>query len=187
MRRKIPLAQLLLAVGAFATGAFVMSLIGRANGDEDPQFAFDDVREYCSTFDTLDEPDIRWVGEPTPGDVRDAAVDSFTAEIVAPNEVLWRCMDGEVWWCLQWGTNWCPKRDVSLTPNDRLYRLCGTATDRALSRAEQGQATVWMWSCKSGRPVVESLANGYSGLDRRYFTSALWVNLDDGRNPDAIQ
>jgi hypothetical protein len=164
-----------------------MFLIGGARND-DPQFAFDDVREYCSTFDMLDEPDIHWVGRREPAEVREAAAVAFSDEIVGPNEVLWRCMDGEVWWCLSWGTNWCPKRDLSLTPSGRLYEICANAQeDRALSRAEQGLATAWTWSCKDGMPVVESLANGYSGLDRRYFTAALWVNLDDGRHPDAIE
>jgi hypothetical protein len=181
-------AQLVIVIVTSAVTAFVTFQVVDRDGDAGPRFAFDDVRDYCSTVETLDEPDIRWVGKPTPDEVHEAAIAKFTEQIVGPNEVLWRCMDGEVWWCLQWGTSWCPQRDVSMEASPRMYEICARETeDRPLSRAEYGRATVWSWSCRAGRPVPDLTPNYSAIVDRRYFTAALWVSLEDGRNPATIE
>jgi hypothetical protein len=182
MNRPVTLGQLLIAVFSLAAMGAIMSYALARHGSGEPAFAHDDPRDYCTAVDTVDEPDLRWAGKTLPDDVRKAAVEAFDEDIVAHNIVLWRCMDGEVWWCMFWGTNWCPQRDINRTAPAHIYERCARLGDsEGFSRAEQRLETAWWWACEEGRPVI--IGGGLAGLDHRYFTAALWVNLGDGRNP----
>jgi hypothetical protein len=173
---------LLLACGAIGILMVVMSVVLGRDESSEPPFAYDDPAVYCAAVGTVDEPNLRWAGKTLPDQVRSAAVEAFDEDIVSHNIVLWRCMDGEVWWCMFWGTNWCPQRDINRTAPAHIYERCARLGDSAgFSRSEQRLETVWWWGCEDGRPLI--VGGGLAGLDHRYFTAALWVNLEDGRNP----
>jgi hypothetical protein len=163
-----------------------MSLTFARHESDEPAFAHDDPRGYCAAVDTVDELDLRWAGKTLPDEVRAAAVEAFDEDIVSHNIVLWRCMDGEVWWCMYWGTNFCPQRDISRTAPAHVYELCARLGESpGLGRPQQGYATVWWWACDGGSPII--VGGGYAGLDQRYFTARQWRNLNDGRNPEPFE
>ena len=177
MSRYVPFRQLVFALaGCCSLAAVMLVAVVLEPRHHLASQTVDDVRAYCTAVQTVDEPDARRAGGELPVAVRAAAVEKFDEEIVVHNQVLWRCMDGEIWWCMFWGTNWCPSRDTSEEPTRRMMDLCEAGTgDRELSRAERGRATIWRWECRGGEPAISGILG--DALDSRGFTAALWKRL----------
>jgi hypothetical protein len=146
---------------------------------------FTESTAYCASVQTIDAPDERWAGSAEPAELVAVAAVEFGALPATRNEVMWRCLGSKVFWCLSWGTNWCPKADASQIPNDRMKEVClRELEDYHLGRSDTGFATIWGWSCVDGIPQVTA---GSIPIDSRGFKCALWheFTVELGEPPDS--
>ncbi len=145
------------------------------SGVSDSTSSFSDAAAYCDAVGTIDAPDARWMGAVVPGSVRDAA--RAVADGAADtNDVLWRCLGGSVFWCVSFGTNWCPKGDAGMDPIQSVRDFCARSgdTDNAGGRAVAGLATIYQWGCRGGVPAI---SKQLFTTDTQGFVEASWHKL----------
>jgi len=136
---------------------------------------FTDSTAYCASVQTIDAPDERWAGSAVPSSLV-SAVEKRLGQAATINQILWRCLDGRVYWCLAFGTNWCQHGDTSLVPTQQLDKFCSSHSDSDdVGRVVAGRATVDRWGCRSGEPTV--LERRFS-VDVQGFMNASWYALD---------
>jgi len=123
---------------------------------------FSDPFEYCSYVGTIDEPDGRWVGPPTP----DPVVAAFSAGRYDPALTVWRCMGGQVWAC-NLGVNLpCGKAETSREPTPAMTDFCRHNPDSTIPFSTTGHANIWNWQCDFGNPKIfrSNVQRGCSGV-----------------------
>lgn len=121
-----------------------------ASGATDP-FA------YCETVGTMDKP----AGEALPEKLIQALVKTNVVSADMPQLkeqgfVQWRCMDKKVLACVVGANIPCEaKADTNKEPNTGMNEFCKTETNADnIPAAATGRETVYVWSCKDGKPVV---------------------------------
>jgi hypothetical protein len=145
---------------------------------------YEEVVTYCAAVDTVDEPDGRWLGSTVPSEVIAAATAKLGTQIVTNNPVLWRCLDHAVVWCMYWGTNYCPKGDLSKAPTATMRAECiANANLDDMGRVVPGPATVWKWICRDGVPVVQAQR---FAVDSRGFHANVWHVLTRDASDDLV-
>lgn len=127
-----------------------------------------DVVAFCQAHPSVDFPDRLFFGRGyTPG-----AVPQQLSKLDGP--LRWRCMDGQVWVCLDsTDGDWCSRKDTSRRPSPILRQACREDPQRAsLSFAEE-HYSAFDWRCKGGTPVI---IQSYP-MDRHGFFKASWTKL----------
>ena len=165
----------------------IVILVGLTGcGDESAKVAetvpsYRDVVAYCDAVQTVDAPDQRWTGAAIPHQVLGAADTKYSARVVEANNVLWRCMNGDVVWCLSWVTNFCPKGDLSTKPSQAILTYCSSSrhlNDDSIGRSDAGLGTIWTWACRNGVPFIRGQ---FAPVDARGFHAWIWhVLTPDG-------
>jgi hypothetical protein len=132
-----------------------------------------DPFQYCSIVGTVDRPGADWVGANAPIAITRALRLKFGSELVSSNGIYWRCEEGNVIACLEWGTNYCRQADESRVPTARLVEYCGShRDDDRLSRPDIGTDSAWGWRCRDGSPEVVGRA-----VDSRGFNPLIWFEV----------
>lgn len=163
-----PAAQTAPATPAATDPAAKTSQAAPAAGTNDP-FA------YCESVGTIDKP----AGEALPEKLIQAMVKAnlVTADmpmLKEPGFVQWRCMDKKVMACVVGANIPCEaKADISKEPNAGMTEFCKTeANADNIPAAATGRETVYMWSCKDGKPMV---GEQVSQVDAQGFAMNNWT------------
>lgn len=140
-----------------------------------PAAGASDPFAYCESVGTIDKP----AGEALPEKLIQAMVKAnlVTADmpmLKEPGFVQWRCMDKKVMTCVVGANIPCEaKADISKEPNVGMTEFCKTeANADNIPAAATGRETVYMWSCKDGKPMV---GEQVSQVDAQGFAVNNWT------------
>lgn len=130
---------------------------------------------YCESVGSIDKPE----GEALPEKLIQAMIKAnlVTADmpmLKEPGFVQWRCMDKKVLTCVVGANIPCEaKADISKEPNAGMTEFCKTeANADNIPAAATGRETVYMWSCKDGKPMV---GEQVSQVDAQGFAVNNWT------------
>ncbi len=147
-----------------------------------PPDAFEDPFAYCQALVNIDSPDIRYIGVPLPPEVKEGFLNAIDASPEARADenfnanTRWRCMDGQVYAC-NFGANLpCESpADTITTPNQGMLEYCSqNPAAEFIPYAYTGHATIYNWSCQSGKPVAgEQILH----VDKRGFVQEIWYPI----------
>jgi hypothetical protein len=136
--------------------------------------AFSDPAAYCAAVGTVDAPDARWAGDPSPAVIRARAVATIGEVFVKGEVVQWRCDSGKVRWCVHYGTHYCDQYDPSTVPSPQLVQYCAEHREtRLVPPGVSPWFSAWAWACRDGTPSTD----GRVELDQRGFASGSWYTL----------
>lgn len=143
---------------------------------------------YCAAVGTIDAPDARYTGPPTPDAIARGLQTAFgvaSTEPLTPFQrgTSWRCMDGSVYACNVGANLPCQEKPESdPQPTDGMRTYCQeNPGSTVIPMYVTGHGTIYDWSCdgtapKRGKRVGE--------LDARGFVSSIWHRItppDDAR------
>ncbi len=149
-----------------------LGMQGCATQSAPEETTYDDPVAYCAAVGTIDAPDARYTGPAMPEAIAQEMVEQGILSADAPAEfaenAVWRCMDGQVWFC-HFGANLpCQeKADTSQEPTEAMREFCEANPDaEGVPAAVTGRATVYQWKCTDGVPeageqVFHSDPQGY--------------------------
>ena len=136
---------------------------------------------YCSTVGNIDAPDNRYSGVALPPHLLQAMIKSNVIGEDLPilhesGYVSWRCMVNKVWVCIIGANIPCgSKADTSTQPNAGMLEFCKTEPNAEnIPAAATGRTTVYLWSCKSGKPIK---GKQVTTVDARGYTTDYWTEV----------
>lgn len=142
-----------------------------------PAATYADPAPFCAAVRTLDKPDARYTGPAVPDWVARALKKATHASAGAPldffKHAAWRCAGGHVLACTYGADIPCDsKADISRKPSAGAEAFCRERPDAVVvPAAATGQATVYAWRCRAGRPkIVRQVLK----IDRRGFAVSFW-------------
>jgi hypothetical protein len=144
---------------------------------------FMDPVEYCKAKGTLDAPDATYAGPAVPDWMVTALYDpeEIAAQKVAGvdvrRSVVWRCMQGEVFGCVQTNSPICGKANVNQTPTTAMVEFCASQPNASvipLSVIGHENPMIFEWTCRGRRPTI---TRQIFQLDGRGFPSDLWKEI----------
>lgn len=143
---------------------------------------FEDPFAYCAAVGTIDQPDQRYVGPKTPVAIAKGLQQAFGVPASQPlqpflRNTFWRCMGGKVYACNVGANIPCMERaDLRQTPTQAMTDFCKASPNADVIPAYvTGRATVYLWGCKDGAPVIRRQVNS---PDARGFLSKFWYRIE---------
>ena len=136
---------------------------------------------YCTAIGTIDAPDDRYTGPPTPRVIARGLKRAFGAPKSASltpflENSFWRCMDGKVYACNVGANLPCQgKADSSRTPNAGMVDFCkeNPNTD-FIPAVATGRETIYAWQCTNGTPTI---TREVVQPDARGFLKNIWYEI----------
>jgi hypothetical protein len=170
--------SLTTALGA-ALALCVLGLVSGKAADK----PFTDAVAYCQAVGTVDAPDARYTGPAVP-DWMVVALYS-TDEIKAQKKskvdparaVVWRCMGGKVFGCVQGNSPICGTANQEMAPTKAMREFCGgqpNAEVIPLSVIGHENPMIYDWQCKGKKPAI---ARQIFTVDARGFPAELWKDI----------
>ncbi len=108
---------------------------------------------YCASVGTEDSPAAETVDGKLPEAIVQAMIDQNIVSADAPasmqQSAYWRCMDGNVWFCVVGANLPCSeKADISETPTSTMDEYCQANPEtNSIPAVVTGRATVYSWNC----------------------------------------
>ena len=146
--------------------------------EANPSRRYSDPFAYCAAFRTIDKPDERYLGPPTPEVVVRGLQKQLSHPALKPlrDNSQWRCMDGKVYACTGGANLPCQSKvDESREPTDAMKEYCNRNNESDfIPVVVTGRDTVYEWRCVKGYPKVER-----QGVrpDARGFRSDIWHEI----------
>jgi hypothetical protein len=144
---------------------------------------FVDPVEYCKAKGTVDAPDTTYAGPAVPDWMLAALFGpgEITAQKIAGvdvrRSVIWRCIEGQVFSCLQTNSPICGKANVSQTPTTAMLEFCASQPNASvipLSVIGHENPMVFEWTCRGKGPTI---TRQIFHVDARGFPSDLWKEI----------
>ena len=169
-----------------ATGTVGMGTLAPASSAAPSPTAatFTNPWDYCAAVDTVDRPDTRYTGPAVPPAIYDAlaVAERLPARFADPAArrvpLPWRCMDAAVWACDPGANLNCGAANTSRQPTTAMLDWCAKNPDGVLPAYVSGHETIYAWSCRGGRPVIDRQP---FQTDPRGFVANFWYRLDRPR------
>jgi hypothetical protein len=168
MRMLIWLAGMAMMFGAAAAGA---------------DAPFSDAVAYCQAVVNADAPDARYTGPKVP-DWMTAALytqDEIKAQkkskVDPARAVVWRCMGGKVWGCVQGNSPICGKANQEMKPTAAMREFCtGNPNADVIPLVVIGHENpmIYDWRCNGTKPAI---ARQIFTVDARGFPAELWKEI----------
>jgi hypothetical protein len=144
---------------------------------------FTDAIAYCQAVGTADAPDARYSGPAVP-DWMVAALFS-KAEIKAQKAskvdparaVVWRCMQGKVYACVQANSPICGKANQEMTPTKAMREFCANQPNAEvipLVVIGHEDPAIYDWTCRGPKPAI---ARQIFTVDARGYPVELWKEI----------
>jgi hypothetical protein len=144
---------------------------------------FTDAVAYCQAVETSDAPDARYTGPKVP--------DWMVSALYTPDEikvqkkskvdparaVVWRCMGGKVWGCVQGNSPICGKANQEMKPTAAMREFCvGQPNADVIPLVVIGHEDpmIYDWRCNGTKPAI---ARQIFTLDTRGFPAELWKEI----------
>ena len=135
---------------------------------------------YCKAAGNIDAPDKAYTGPAVPGWMIPAL--HTPQEIKAQTEagvdparaIVWRCMGGKIWACVQGNAPICGKANQDKTPTKAMREFCASQPDAEvipLYVIGHENPMIYDWTCKGKQPTI---TKQIFTVDARGFPSDLW-------------
>jgi hypothetical protein len=149
----------------------------------DTPATFTDPVPYCQAVGAIDAPDARYNGPAVP-DWMIAAL--YTKQEIAAQKdggvdprrsIVWRCMNGAVFGCVQANSPICGKANQDKIPTKAMGDFCAgqpNAEIIPLSVIGHENPMIYDWTCKGKEPTV---TRQIFKVDAQGFPSELWDKI----------
>jgi hypothetical protein len=180
MRVSIVISTLGAALGSIYLGVTI------AHAADKP---FTDALAYCHAVGNADAPDARYTGAPVPDWMvaalysKDEIAAQKKAKVDPARAVVWRCMGGKVFGCVQGNSPICGKANQEMTPTMAMREFCAgqpNAEVIPLSVIGHENPMIYDWQCKGTKPAI---ARQIFTVDARGFPSELWQEIAPAQGP----
>jgi hypothetical protein len=138
---------------------------------------------YCKAVGNIDAPDAKYSGPKIP--------DWMVAALYSPDEIkaqteagidparaiVWRCMGGKIWACVQGNAPICGKANQDKTPTKAMGAFCAgqpNADIIPLSVIGHENPMIYDWTCKGKLPTI---TKQIFTVDARGFPVELWKEI----------
>jgi hypothetical protein len=144
---------------------------------------FTDAVAYCQTVDNVDAPDARYTGPAVPDWMvpalytNDAVQAQRKAKVDPTRAIVWRCMGGKIWACVQGNAPICGKANQEMAPTTEMREFCtGQPNAEVIPLAVIGHENpmIYDWSCKGKKPAI---ARQIFTVDARGYPAELWQEI----------
>jgi hypothetical protein len=142
-----------------------------------PNAASTDAVAYCKAAGNIDAPDKASTGPAVPGWMIPALytpqeIKAQTEAGVDPARVIvWRCMGGKIWACVQGNAPICGKANQDKTPTKAMREFCaGQPNTEVIPLYVIGHENpmIYDWTCKGKQPTITADLHGRcAALPRR--------------------
>ena len=145
--------------------------------------AFTDPVPYCQAVTTIDAPDAKYKGPAVPDWMVSAL---YTPQEIAAQKgsgsdprrsIVWRCMVGSVFGCVQANSPICGKANQDKTPTKAMRDFCAgqpNAEVIPLSVIGHENPMIYDWTCKGKEPAI---TRQIFKVDAQGFPSELWDKI----------
>jgi hypothetical protein len=149
----------------------------------DAQAALSDPVPYCQAVGAVDAPDARYAGPAVPDWMvtalysKDEIKAQKAAKVDPARAIVWRCMQGKVYGCVQGNSPICGKANQEMTPTKAMREFCAgqpNAEVIPLSVIGHENPMIYDWTCKSKKPAI---ARQIFTVDARGFPVELWKEI----------
>jgi hypothetical protein len=150
---------------------------------------FTDAAAYCEAVGDEDAPDARYTGPAVPDWMVAALysqdeIKAQTASALNPaRAVVWRCMGGKVWGCVQGNSAICGKANQEMAPTQAMREFCaGQPNAEVIPLVVVGHENpmIYDWICKGTMPAI---ARQILTVDARGFPAELWKEIAPAKKP----
>ncbi len=165
--RRLAMAMLGLLTGAPALAA-------------DKLATYADPVAYCKAVHTADAPNSHYNGPPVPDWMVHALytpeeIKAQTSAGVDPaRAIVWRCMQGKVFGCVQGNSPICGKANQDKTPTKAMTDFCTSSPNAEvipLAVIGHENPMIYDWTCKGTKPAI---TRQIFKVDAQGFPAELW-------------
>ena len=167
------------AIAALGLFAAVLLLAAPSRAADKPATYADPVA-YCKAVHAVDAPNSHYSGPAVPDWMVHALY--TPAEIKAQKSagvdparaIVWRCMDGKLFGCVQGNSPICGKANQDRTPTKAMAEFCASSPNAEvipLSVIGHENPMIYDWTCKGTKP---SIARQVFKVDAQGFPAELW-------------
>ena len=144
---------------------------------------FTDAVAYCAAVGNIDAPDARYTGAKVPDWMvtalytKDEIKAQKKSKVDPARAVVWRCMGGKVWGCVQGNAPICGKANREMKPTAAMREFCASQPNAdviPLSVIGHENPMIFDWSCRGKKPAI---ARQIFSVDARGFPSELWKEI----------
>lgn len=149
---------------------------------------FTDAAAFCQAAGNADAPDARYTGPAVPDWMvtalysKDEIKAQKASKVDPARAVVWRCMGGKVWGCVQGNSPICGKANQEMAPTKAMRAFCGSQPNAEvipLSVIGHENPMIYDWSCKGKKPAI---ARQIFTVDARGFPAELWKEIAPAKN-----
>jgi hypothetical protein len=144
---------------------------------------FADASAYCAAVGNIDAPDARYTGPEVPDWMISALYtqDELKAQkkskVDPARAVVWRCMSGKIFACVQGNSPICGKANQEMKPTAAMRAFCAgqpNADVIPLSVIGHENPMIYDWTCRGKKPAI---ARQIFTVDARGFPVELWKEI----------
>ena len=168
--------------------ALALFVLGLASGWAADK-PFTDAVAYCQAVSTVDAPDARYAGPAVPDWMvgalysKDELKAQKKAKVDPARAVVWRCMGGKVFACVQGNSPICGTANQEMAPTKAMREFCAgqpNAEVIPLSVIGHENPMIYDWQCKGKKPAI---ARQIFTVDARGFPAELWKDIAPSPEP----
>jgi hypothetical protein len=178
-------ATSLTIIPGAALALFVLGFASAGAADK----PFSDAVAYCQAVSTVDAPGARYTGPAVPDWMvgalysKDELKAQKKAKVDPARAVVWRCMGGKVFACVQGNSPICGTANQEMAPTKAMREFCAgqpNAEVIPLSVIGHENPMIYDWQCKGKKPAI---ARQIFTVDARGFPSELWKDIAPAPEP----
>lgn len=157
----------------WVVSAVVLATIGATPVVAQPASGISDPFAYCAAVGTIDAPDRRYTGPNPPEPVARAVLYPG----LPSSQAHWRCMNGQVYGCIDGASVSCDMRVSSSTSaNQGMIEFCRDNPDSDfIPLAFVGHYNAHAWRCDRGVPAI--FGDPILHPDARGFAAEMWRRI----------
>lgn len=149
----------------------------------DKPATFTDPVPYCKAVGSIDAPDARYKGPAVPDWMvaalysKDEIKAQKSAGVDPARAIVWRCMQGAVFGCVQGNSPICGKANQDKTPTKAMSDFCAGAPNAEvipLSVIGHDTPMIYDWTCKGKQPTI---TRQIFKVDAQGFPTELWKEI----------
>jgi hypothetical protein len=144
---------------------------------------FTDAASYCQATGNADAPDARYAGPAVPDWMvpalysKDEIKAQKKAKVDPARAIVWRCMGGKIWACVQGNSPICGMANQEMAPTKAMREFCAgqpNAEVIPLSVIGHDHPMIYDWSCRGKKPAI---ARQIFTVDARGYPAELWKEI----------
>lgn len=144
---------------------------------------FTDAAAYCQAAGNADAPDARYTGPAVPDWMvpalytKDEIKAQKKSKVDPARAIVWRCMGGKIWACVQGNAPICGTANQEMAPTKAMREFCAgqpNAEVIPLSVIGHDHPMIYDWRCNGKKPAI---ARQIFTVDARGYPAELWKEV----------